>query len=271
MAALTIGAVGTLGATREQRPPGPGTAGPHPRARATNSAPAAPPTPASALQVRDAIGAAGSAGSSSAATRSTVMRTTTPSWPPSCGYSARARLRRAASVQPIRHQRLLLRGPQTRTAGRRSVRRGGRADAPDRPALPVIRLPLYARKPLAMYHHGERTDRAFQDGQMATVREWCKQARDLGCLVGVGTHKPEVIAFVEEQGWDVDFFAGYVYNRTRTAGGRVEEGAERRVARDAVGESTCGDPRVYRVMRQTPKTCFASDHGRWPNRRQRRG
>lgn len=119
-------------------------------------------------------------------------------------------------------------------------------------------VPFYkARKPLAMYHHGERTDRAFQDGTMATVREWCRQVRDLGCLVGVGTHKPEVIALVEEQGWDVDFYAGCVYNRTRTpdewrkvlGGELLEMPGELYLRSDP--------PRMYRVMRQTRKPCFA--------------
>src|ERR1019366_4284266 len=71
-------------------------------------------------------------------------------------------------------------------------------------------------KPLAIYHHGERTDQAFQNGGMDRVKEWCKRARDLGVLVGVGTHKPEVLAQVEQEGWDVDFYAGCVYNWTRT-------------------------------------------------------
>ena len=72
-------------------------------------------------------------------------------------------------------------------------------------------------KPLALQRQGEVVDKAYQTGQMDTVKEWCKQVRDLGVLVGVGTHKPEVIAQVEEEGWDVDFYAGCVYNRTRTA------------------------------------------------------
>src|SRR5450759_3476545 len=71
-------------------------------------------------------------------------------------------------------------------------------------------------KPLALHRQGEVVDKAYQTGQMHTVKEWCKQARDLGVLVGVGTHKPEVIAQVEEEGWDVDFYAGCAYNRTRT-------------------------------------------------------
>ena len=41
--------------------------------------------------------------------------------------------------------------------------------------------------------------------RMDTVKEWCKQVRQMGVLVGVGTHIPEVIAKVEEENWDVDF------------------------------------------------------------------
>src|SRR4051812_27013507 len=48
-------------------------------------------------------------------------------------------------------------------------------------------------KPLAMFRQGEVVDQAFQQGKMNTVREWCKIIRDLGIVVGVGTHKPEVI------------------------------------------------------------------------------
>jgi len=124
--------------------------------------------------------------------------------------------------------------------------------------MPGDPAPLHAaRKPLAMYHHGERTDRAFQQRTMAAVRDWCKQVRDLGCLVGVGTHKPEVIALVEEQGWDVDFYAGCVYNRTRTPdewktvlnGESLEMSGEIYLRSDP--------PRMYRVMQQTRKPCFA--------------
>ncbi len=111
--------------------------------------------------------------------------------------------------------------------------------------------------PLAMYHHGGRTDRAYQDGQIASVREWCKRVRDLGVAVGVGSHKPDVLALVEEQGWDVDFYAGCVYNITRTAdewrkvlnGELLEMPGEIYVQSDP--------PRMYRFMRQTRKPCFA--------------
>lgn len=112
-------------------------------------------------------------------------------------------------------------------------------------------------KPLALHRQGEVVDIAFREGRMTTVREWCKQVRDLGVLVGVGTHKPEVIALVEEQNWDIDFYAGCVYNRTRTTdewknalGGEILE-----MPREIYLES---DPaHMYAVMRQTPRPCFA--------------
>ena len=71
-------------------------------------------------------------------------------------------------------------------------------------------------KPLALQRQGEVTDKAYLEGKLDTVKEWCKRTRDTGVLVGVGTHRPRIIAQIEEEGWDVDFYAGCVYERTRT-------------------------------------------------------
>lgn len=122
----------------------------------------------------------------------------------------------------------------------------------DDPAPLVKRL-----EPLAMYHHGNRTDRAFQDGKIDAVRDWCARVRDLGVTVGVGTHKPEVIALVEEQGWDVDFYAGCVYNLTRTPDEwrRVLNGELMEMPGEIYAQSD--PPRMFAVMRQTKKPCFA--------------
>ena len=129
-------------------------------------------------------------------------------------------------------------------------------------------------KPLALQRQGEVVDKAFQNGQMDTVKEWCKQVRDLGVLVGVGTHKPEVIAQVEEEGWDVDFYSGCVYNRTRTPDEwkKVLNGEMLEMAGDIYLQSD--PPRMYRVMRQTSKPCFAFKilaAGRIPDRGSRTG
>jgi hypothetical protein len=112
-------------------------------------------------------------------------------------------------------------------------------------------------QPLALQRQGEVVDRAYQTGQMNTVKEWCKQVRDLGVLVGVGTHKPEVIAQVEEEGWDVDFYAGCIYNRTRTVDEwkKALNGEMLEMPTDIYMQS---DPaRMYKVIRQTRKPCFA--------------
>jgi len=124
--------------------------------------------------------------------------------------------------------------------------------AKDDPAAQVQSL-----KPLALQRRGEETDLAFQNGTMAAERDWCKRVRDLGVLVGVGTHKPEVIEAIEEQGWDVDFYAGCVYNRTRTESEwrKLLNGELMEMPREIYVQS---DPaRMYKVMRQTSKTCFA--------------
>jgi hypothetical protein len=123
-----------------------------------------------------------------------------------------------------------------------------------------------ALKPAAIYHHGENTDRFFQDGEMDQAREWCKKARDMGVMVGVGSHKPEAIALVEEQGWDVDFYMCCVYNRTRTE----DERRHLLGGENPIGELYLVDdpPRMYKVIRQTKKPCIAFKilgAGRVPN------
>jgi hypothetical protein len=115
-----------------------------------------------------------------------------------------------------------------------------------------------AVKPMAVFVQGERTDNAFRAGRMDTIRDYCKKLRDLGVtMVGVGSHIPEVLAMVEEQGWDVDFYAGCVYNRRRTAGelrellgGELPEMPSEVYLQD-------DPPRMYKVFQQTPKPCFA--------------
>jgi hypothetical protein len=119
--------------------------------------------------------------------------------------------------------------------------------------MPMIK----ALKPLAVYRHGGQTDKAFKEDRLDDVREWCKKVRDTGVMVGVGSHKPEVIKLVEDQGWDVDFFACCVYNITRTKeqlketlhGEMVEMPTECYLETDPA--------RMYRVIRAVKKPCFA--------------
>jgi len=126
------------------------------------------------------------------------------------------------------------------------------ATAADDPAALVQNL-----KPLALQRRGEEIDAAFHSGTMASEREWCKRVRDLGVMVGVGTHNPEVIDMVESQGWDIDFYAGCVYNRTRTAEElkRLLNGQVPEMPHEVYLQS---DPALmYKAIRQTSKPCFA--------------
>jgi hypothetical protein len=110
-------------------------------------------------------------------------------------------------------------------------------------------------RPIAMYHHGEAVDVLFRQGKMDQVQEYTRKLRQTGVLVGVGTHKPEVVEYVEERGWDVDFYLLCAYNRTRTP-----EEIRKILGVLPVPPSELyletDPPRAYQVARQTQKTCF---------------
>ncbi len=74
----------------------------------------------------------------------------------------------------------------------------------------------------AIYHHGSSTDKLFLAGDLATLRDHLKILRDTGLPVGLCTHIPEVIRYSEENGWDVDFYMGCVYNISRKEKGYDE-------------------------------------------------
>jgi hypothetical protein len=112
--------------------------------------------------------------------------------------------------------------------------------------------------PMAAWVQGERTDDAYRANKMGTIRDYCKKLRDLGtAVVGVGSHIPEVLAMVEDQGWEIDFYAGCVYNRRRTReelrkllGGELPEMQSEVYLQD-------DPPRMYKFFRQTKKPCVA--------------
>ena len=107
--------------------------------------------------------------------------------------------------------------------------------------------------PIAIYHHGGATDRMWKEGRIDEVKPYLQLMRDLGVVVGLAAHIPEVIEYAEEHDWDVDFYMACVYNLSKVqresllAGGkRVEEPFDD-PDREAMG----------RVVRSTAKTCLA--------------
>jgi hypothetical protein len=109
-------------------------------------------------------------------------------------------------------------------------------------------------KPIGVGHHGNRTDERFREGRMDVVRDFTKAVHDAGLPAGVSMHNPAVMAYIEEHGWEVDYYMTCLYRVSRT---REETRAE-------FGEAPLGeafmerDPeRMTDMIRRTKKTCFA--------------
>jgi hypothetical protein len=109
-------------------------------------------------------------------------------------------------------------------------------------------------QPIAIYNHGTHTDNAWHEGRIGEVRDYLKAIHDQGLPAGVGTHIPEVIEHMEEEGWEVDFYMACLYNLAR--GYKSAPAVERDAyAREQYQE---GDPdRMAATIRQTPKPCLA--------------
>ncbi len=116
-------------------------------------------------------------------------------------------------------------------------------------------LPAVARlNPIGVAHHGNRTDERFRAGQMEIVRDFTKAVHDAGLRAGVSTHNPAVVEYIEEHGWDIDYYMTCMYRVTRTP-----EEARRELGEAPLGEIYLErDPeRMCAVVRKTRKTCFA--------------
>lgn len=107
--------------------------------------------------------------------------------------------------------------------------------------------------PIAIYHHGSRTDTYFREGRMDVVRERCLLIKELGLMAGVGAHLPEVFEWVEEQDWPIDFYMCSAYNLSReaksepaVAGHRPEDHLFVDADRDV----------IFEFARRTPKPCL---------------
>jgi hypothetical protein len=108
-------------------------------------------------------------------------------------------------------------------------------------------------KPIGIYHHGSQTDRFWAAGRIDQAYEMLKAIRQTGCQVGLGTHIPEVIDYVESKGWDLDFYMTCVYNLSRT-----RDEAEKLAGRP-VPDELFWDPdreKMLARVRQTKKTCL---------------
>jgi hypothetical protein len=67
---------------------------------------------------------------------------------------------------------------------------------------------------IAIYHHGTYIDNLWHTGAsgIKRVEEDIKMIKDTGLFTGFGTHRPEVVDYAEEKGWDFDFYVVSFYN-----------------------------------------------------------
>jgi len=121
-------------------------------------------------------------------------------------------------------------------------------------SIPANIAELARYEPIAMYHHGTHTDNSWHAGKIDQVREIVKAIKDTGLPAGVGTHIPEVIEYIEEKGWETDFYMGCFYNLAR--GYKSAPATDRNAyAKDRFPPED--PPRMAKVLRSVSKPCIA--------------
>ena len=74
---------------------------------------------------------------------------------------------------------------------------------------------IAALDPIAIYWHGSRTDNMWKEGKIDALLPYLKAIRDTGKRVGVASHSPQVLRYIEEKDWDVDFYMASFYNLSK--------------------------------------------------------
>ena len=118
-----------------------------------------------------------------------------------------------------------------------------------------IRLAVKAGA-FAVYHHGTETGNYWREGRIEEVREIMKTARDLGVAVGIGSHIPEIIEYIEEKDWDVDFYMASFYNVYKSIKGRRESYIITGIHREDTFDQEDRN-RMCEVIRRVSKPCLA--------------
>jgi hypothetical protein len=108
-------------------------------------------------------------------------------------------------------------------------------------------------RPIAIYHHGSHTDNSWYSGTMDAVQDIIKMIQDQGLPAGIGTHIPEVVEYIEDKGWEPDFYMCCFYNLARQykAAPATDQDA---YAKDKFPQE---DPaRMTGVMQQVDRPCI---------------
>ena len=109
-------------------------------------------------------------------------------------------------------------------------------------------------KPLGLAQHGSRTRRLWREAKMDESVNYLKKIRDLGVMVGLSVHRPEELAYAEDEGWDVDYYMTALYEMNRT-----DEEWTKLLGEPPIGEVylPSDPPRMLETIRQVNKPCLA--------------
>jgi hypothetical protein len=114
-------------------------------------------------------------------------------------------------------------------------------------------------KPIGIYTWGFWTDRSWRQGKIEETRDFLARIRQAGVMVGVGTHIPEVIEYIEDKAWDVDFYMASLYRWGKTKDEILKIMPE--VPHDGYGGQELylpsELPRMCETIRKTKKLCLA--------------
>ena len=135
-------------------------------------------------------------------------------------------------------------------------------------------------KPIGIQQLGNTSDWLMREGKIELALENLKMFRDAGVLVGLGSHNHEVIDYVEQKGWDLDFYQCSFYrswfglNRTEKTQGEdfgedarqamvktIQQVSKPAIAFKVLGANRhCGTPAaVERAIRFTLENIKPSD------------
>lgn len=109
-------------------------------------------------------------------------------------------------------------------------------------------------EPMGIAFHGEATDVMWRNGEINKIPDTLAKIRDSGVQVGLSTHNPVVIDYAEENGWDLDFYMGCVYRKSRNNEELMEIMSEAPIGEIYLPSDP---PRMCETISKATKTCLA--------------
>jgi hypothetical protein len=109
-------------------------------------------------------------------------------------------------------------------------------------------------QPVAVAHHGGVTDSLMRQGKKEQIHDFVKRVHDAGLPSGISTHCPQILAELDDEGWENDFFMSCFYYLSRTVEERRELSSEEHLGYNWLRT----DPeRMAAQIRKVQRPCLA--------------